>query len=48
VQAAFWAQMLQDDPMRKLKLLMTYDGFLGVLEKYPEVLEGHQKTLQTI
>lgn len=47
-QAALRAQILQDDPMRKLKRLLTYDGFLGVLENYPELLEGHKKTLETI
>jgi len=47
-QAAVRAQILPDDPMRELKRLMTYDGFLGVLERYPEILQGHKETLETI
>ncbi|RDW56810.1 hypothetical protein BP5796_12877 [Coleophoma crateriformis] len=40
--------MLQHDPMRRLKYLLTYDSFLKVLEDYPELLEGHKETLETI
>jgi hypothetical protein len=34
--------------MRKLKRFITYDGFLGVLENYPELLQGRKKTLEAI
>ncbi|KIN08845.1 hypothetical protein OIDMADRAFT_111115 [Oidiodendron maius Zn] len=47
-QAALRAQMWQNDPMRKIKYLFTYDSVLKVLENYPELLEGHEKTLDTI
>ncbi|PMD41903.1 hypothetical protein L207DRAFT_511661 [Hyaloscypha variabilis F] len=47
-RAALRAQLPQDDPMRKLKRLLTYDGFLRALENYPELLEGHKETLETI
>jgi hypothetical protein len=47
-QAALRAQMWQNDPMRKIKYLFTYDSVLKVLENYPELLERHEKTLDTI
>lgn len=47
-QAALRAQMWQNDPMRKIKYLFTYDTVLKVLGNYPELLEGHEKTLSTI
>lgn len=47
-QAALRAQMWQTDPMWKIKYLFTYDSVLKVLENYPELLEGHEKTLDTI
>lgn len=47
-QAALRARILQDDPIRILKRGITYDGFLGVLQNYPALLEGHEKTLETI
>jgi hypothetical protein len=47
-QAALRAQMWQNDPMRKIKYLFTYDTVLKVLGNYPELLEGHEKTLGTI
>jgi len=34
--------------MRKLKRLLTYDGFLRALKNCPELLEGHKETLETI
>ncbi|KAH8591097.1 kinase-like domain-containing protein [Bisporella sp. PMI_857] len=43
-QAALQAQMWQNDPMRKTKYIFTYDSVLKVLENYPELLEGHEKT----
>lgn len=47
-QAGLRDQILQDDPMRKLKYGLTYGGFLPVLEHFPELLDGHMKTLETI
>lgn len=47
-QAALRTQMWQNDPMRKTKYLFTYDSVLKVLENYPELLEGREKTLVTI
>ncbi|KAK6088528.1 hypothetical protein SCUP234_00408 [Seiridium cupressi] len=41
-------QMLQDDPIGKVKYLLTYDNFFKVLENYPELLEAHQEKLETI
>ncbi|KAK6082666.1 phosphotransferase enzyme family protein [Seiridium cupressi] len=41
-------QMLQDDPIGKVKYLLTYDSFFKVLENYPELLEAHQEKLETI
>jgi hypothetical protein len=47
-QAALRAQMWQNDHMRKIKYLFTYDNVLKVLQNFPELLEGHEKTLGTI
>jgi hypothetical protein len=47
-QAALRAQMWQNDHMRKIKYLFTYDNVLKVLENFPELLEGHEKTLGAI
>ena len=47
-QAALRALMWQNDRTRKMKYLYTYDGFLKVLENYPELLKGHQKTLEIV
>lgn len=47
-QAALQAQVWQNDRMRKIKYVFTYDSFLKVLENYPELLKGHEKTLKTV
>lgn len=47
-QATLRAQIWQNDSMRKIKYLFTYDGFLKVLETYPELLEGHRETFTQI
>jgi hypothetical protein len=47
-QAALRALIPQDDPMRKLKRSYTYDCFLEILKNFPEILDGHQKTLENI
>ena len=44
-QAALRAQMWQNNPMRKVKYCQTYGSFLRVLDDFPELLVGHQKTL---
>jgi len=35
-------------PMRKLKLKITYQAFMGVLENFPELLEGNRETLEQV
>ncbi|KAK6221398.1 hypothetical protein LQW54_001499 [Pestalotiopsis sp. IQ-011] len=47
-QSAIREQLWQKNPFRKLKYLVTFDVFLGVLEKFPELLDGHQKTLKEV
>lgn len=47
-QASLRTKMLYDDPMRELKHKLTYGGFLGVLDNFPELLHGHRATLETI
>lgn len=47
-QAAIRNQLWQKDPVRKLKYLVTFDVFLAVLEKFPELLEDHQQTLKEV
>jgi hypothetical protein len=47
-QAILRAEMLHDDPMRKLKYQLTYDGFLRVLENYPELLDSHRASLESV
>lgn len=34
--------------MRKLKCQITYDSFLGILQLYPQIVEGHLETLQSV
>ncbi|KUJ07914.1 kinase-like protein [Mollisia scopiformis] len=38
----------QNEPMRKLKYLITYGSFIEVLERFPEVLGTHKATLEEI
>ncbi|KAH8645398.1 kinase-like domain-containing protein [Xylariales sp. PMI_506] len=47
-RAALRAQIGQSEPFRKLKYQYTFDGFLKVLSNYPELLEGHEKVLESI
>ena len=35
-------------PMRKLKLKITYQAFMGVLENFPELLEGKREILEQV
>lgn len=37
-----------NEGMRKLKRSITYDSFLGILELYPQLVEGHLEALQTV
>jgi hypothetical protein len=34
--------------MRKLKFLITYERFIQVLRNFPDILEGHRKTLEDV
>lgn len=48
-QFGLHAEIGKNEPMQKLKRLITYDSFISNLEKqFPDVLEGHQKTLQDV
>lgn len=47
-QAALRAKILDDDPMRSNKCRITYDSFIGKLGNFPDLLEGHRETLDTI
>lgn len=47
-QASLRKQIPYDDPMRKFKRRLTYDSFLGALKNYPELLDGHRETLETV
>jgi hypothetical protein len=47
-QADLCAQIKNNEPMRKLKYLISYDSFILVLEQFPEVLEDYKKTLDDV
>jgi hypothetical protein len=47
-QARLRATIGQNTEARKLKRKITYDSFLGILETYPELVEGHLDALQRI
>lgn len=47
-QANLRAEIGDNEPMRKLKYLITYDSFTGVLEQFPEVLEDYKKSLEDV
>lgn len=34
--------------MRRLKCLITYGSFIEILERYPEIIEGHRGTLEDV
>lgn len=38
----------ENEPMRKLKYLITYDSFIEVVEQFPEILGGNKKTLENV
>lgn len=47
-QASLRATMGRNEGMRRLKRLITYDSFLGILELYPQLVEDHQDTLRSV
>ncbi|KUI74211.1 hypothetical protein VM1G_10053 [Cytospora mali] len=47
-QASLRITIGQNEGMRRLKRLITYDSFLEILELYPQLVEGHLEALQTI
>lgn len=47
-QADLRKEIEKNEPMRKLKYLVTYDSFIQVVEKFPEILEGSRKTLEDV
>jgi len=47
-QATLRVEIGKNEPMRKLKLQITYDCFIQVLERFPDVLEGHRRTLEDV
>ncbi|KAI5860079.1 kinase-like domain-containing protein [Durotheca rogersii] len=42
------AEIGPNEPMRKLKYLVTYGSFIGNLEQFPDVLGDHRKTLEEV
>lgn len=47
-QAQLRAAISQNTEARKLKRKITYDSFLGILETYPVLVEGHLDVLESI
>jgi len=47
-QSELRAEIWQNEPMRQLKLLTSYKSFIGVLEKFPGVVEGHAEALKEV
>jgi hypothetical protein len=45
-QANLRAHIGDNEPMRKLKYIITYDSFIKVLEQFPGVLGEYKKTLE--
>ncbi|KAI9735703.1 MAG: hypothetical protein M1818_006311 [Claussenomyces sp. TS43310] len=42
------AQVGPNKGMRQLKCLITYDSFIEILERHPQVIEGHKDTLEHV
>ena len=42
------ARVGPNEGMRRLKCLITYDSFIEILERHPEVIEGHKDTLEEV
>jgi hypothetical protein len=47
-QASLRAEIGINEPMRRLKYLISYDSFINVLELFPDVLGDHKKSLQNV
>lgn len=47
-QAELRAEIGKNEPMRRLKRLITYESFIAVVEKFPELLEGHKEVLEDV
>lgn len=47
-QAQLRATIRQNTEARKLKRKITYDSFLGILETYPGLVDGHLEALESI
>ncbi|KAI1170920.1 kinase-like domain-containing protein [Nemania sp. FL0916] len=47
-QKALIAKVGSNLGMRKLKCLITYGSFIEILERHPELIEGHRDTLRTV
>ncbi|EXJ88945.1 hypothetical protein A1O3_02009 [Capronia epimyces CBS 606.96] len=47
-QSALRRELGQNEPMRKLKRLASYDSFINILENFPETLEGIRKPLEEV
>lgn len=47
-QSGLRSEVWKNEPMRKLKLRITYDVFLKVVENFPDILESHQETLEEV
>ena len=41
-------EVWKNEPMRRLKLRITYDVFIKVVENFPDILQAHQKTLEEV
>jgi hypothetical protein len=47
-QAELRREIGKNEPMRKLKSKITYESFIQVLENFPDILEGHRKSLEDV
>jgi hypothetical protein len=47
-QAGLRNEIKKNEPMRQLKRRITYDIFIPILEKFPEVLGSHRKALEDV
>ncbi|KAI0104218.1 kinase-like domain-containing protein [Nemania sp. FL0031] len=47
-QSALASQVGANEGMRKLKCLITYDSFIEILERHPEVIEGTMDILKEV
>jgi len=47
-QADLRAKIGENEPMRKLKYLISYETFIKMLEQFPEILAGSRKILEKV